>query len=402
MFIQSSPPVRPEVQAITPQVVRLRRVLHQHPEPGFQEFRTAGIVAEHLEGLGLTVKRGVAQTGVVAVVEGAHPGPTLLLRADMDCLPVQEETGLAYASERPGFMHACGHDGHTAILLGVASVLVGLRERLHGRVKLVFQPAEEGPGGAEPMIAEGVLEDPKVDAAVGLHLWSHLPVGTVGVRPGPMMAAADAFSIRVRGQGGHAAAPHEAVDPVIVAAQLILAIQTIVSRSMDPEESAVVSVCRMRAGQATNVIPEEVELAGTARSFTPEVRALLRNRLEDLCRHLPAAFGGSARLDYQPGYPPLVNDPAVTELVTRACREVLPAECVGESHTMGGEDFAFFLQRVPGCYFFLGARNPEKSCDFPHHHPRFDVDEDAMPLGVEILVRVAERFLGPPADGGPA
>lgn len=374
-----------------PEVVRLRRDLHQNPEPGFEEFRTAALVATRLQELGLTVRTGVARTGVVGVLEGAVPGPTLLLRADMDALPVQEETGLPYASQRPGYMHACGHDGHVAILLGVATVLAGRRETLPGRVKFVFQPAEEGPGGAEPMIAEGVLEDPRVDAAVGLHLWASMPVGAAGLRPGPIMAATDTFRIRVLGHGGHAAAPMDAVDPVLAAAYLVVAAQAIVSRSVDPAEAAVVSICRIHGGTAGNIIPEEVELQGTIRSFHPAVREVLRRRMEEICRSVPAAFGATAQLEYDPGYPALVNDPALTALVGSVCREVLPS--VIEESTMGGEDFAYFAQAVPGCFFFLGARNPAKGCDLPHHHPRFDLDEDSLALGVEILVRVAERFL---------
>ena len=394
--------LHPDVQQIIPEVVRLRRDLHQHPELGFQEVRTSALVAARLEELGLPVRRNVARTGVVALLEGALPGPTLLLRADMDALPIQEETGLPYASRNPGVMHACGHDGHTAILLGVAQVLARRRETLAGRVKFVFQPAEEGLGGAEPMIAEGVLEEPRVDAAVGLHLWSPLPVGTVGVRPGPMMAAADTLRIRVRGRGGHAAAPHRTVDPILAAAHLVVATQSVVSRSVDPADSAVISLCRIQGGQAGNIIPEEVELVGTVRSFRAEVRDRLRQRLEELAHHVPRAFGATADLDFELGYPPVVNDPAMTELVTSACREVLggPASVV-DCHTMGGEDFAFFLREVPGCFFFVGSGNPDRETHHPHHHPRFDLDEDALGLGVQCLVRIVERYLAAPASATP-
>jgi amidohydrolase len=384
--------LRPEVQEIAAEVVELRRDLHRHPELGFQEVRTAALVADYLRGLGLPVRTGVARTGVVALVEGAQPGPTLLLRADMDALPVHEETGLPFASQEPGKMHACGHDGHTAILLGTARLLADLRPRLKGCVKLVFQPAEEGPGGALPMIEEGVLEDPRVDAAVGLHLWADLPLGRVGLRPGPMMAASDTFDIRIGGRGGHAARPDQALDPIVAAAHLVTALQSLVSRSVDPFESVVVSVTRIHGGEADNVIPTEVRLGGTVRTFREDLRADVRARMERMCRELPAAFGARGEFVFHEGYPAVVNHPQVTRLVEACCREVLAVDGAVEDHrTTGGEDMAYFLQRVPGCYFFLGAR--PATGHFPHHHPRFDLAEEALPLGVEILVRICQRFL---------
>lgn len=383
---------------MTEEVIRLRRDLHRHPELGFEEVRTAGIVADYLGALGLEVRTGVARTGVVAVIEGSEPGPTLLLRADMDALPVHEATGVEYASTIKGKMHACGHDGHTAILLGAARVLSGMRDRIKGAVKLVFQPAEEGPGGAEPMIAEGVLEDPRVDAAVGLHLWSDFPVGRVGVQPGPFMAAADTFDVVVRGRGGHAAAPHQTVDSVLVASHLVVALQSVVSRTVDPLESVVVTVTRMHGGEAYNVIPDEVRLGGTIRSFLPELRTEVRDRVKALVEGVAAGFGASAEFHYSEGYPPVINDAAMAELVTSCCHDLLGVEAhVVDSRTLGGEDMAYFLNAVPGCYFFLGARDEEKGCDFPHHHPRFNVSEEAFPLGVELFVRVVERFFESPA-----
>ncbi len=385
--------LRPDVIAEIPEMVRLRRDLHQHPELGFQEVRTSGIVADALEQMGLKVRRNVARTGVVAVIEGGHPGPTLLMRADMDALPVHEECAHEYVSHFPGKMHACGHDGHTSILLTAARLLYKRRDTLKGRIKLVFQPAEEGPGGAEPMIAEGVLGDPKVDAAVGLHLWSYLPVGTVGVSPGPFMAAADAFTIKIRGCGGHAAAPHQCVDPVVTAAHLILALQTIVSRNVNPFKPAAVSITRVRGGEANNVIPAEVELGGTMRTFEEELRTLVRGRIHEMVEGVCKSFGAEGEFIFDEGYPPLVNDPGMTALVREVC-EKMNLTVRDDQHTLGGEDMAYFLRDVPGCYFFLGAGNPENGCDFAHHHPRFNVDEEALGLGVEVFLRIAEAYLG--------
>lgn len=385
--------VRPEVLAVMEEVIRLRRDLHRHPELGFQEFRTSGIVADYLEALGLTVRKGVAKTGVVAVIEGAEPGPTLLLRADMDGLPVHEATGLEYASTIKGKMHACGHDGHTSILLGTAKVLCGMKSRLKGNVKLVFQPAEEGPGGAEPMIREGVMENPRVDAACGLHLWSDIPVGEVGVQAGPFMAASDTFDVIVRGRGGHAAAPHQTIDSVLVASHLVVGLQSVVSRSVDPLDSVVVTVTRLHGGEAYNVIPDEVTLGGTIRTFRPELRSEVRDRVKALVEGVAAGFGATAEFRYEEGYPPVINDAHMAALVKFCCQDLLGAEAhVPDSRSLGGEDMAYFLNAVPGCYFFLGARDEAKGCDFPHHHPRFNVSEDAFPLGVELFVRVVERF----------
>ncbi len=390
--------VRPEILAVMGEVIALRRDLHRHPELGFEEVRTAGIVADYLEKLGLPVRTKVAKTGVVAMIEGAEPGPTLLLRADMDALPVHEQTGLEYASTHQGKMHACGHDGHTSILLGTAKILCGMRSRLKGRVKLVFQPAEEGPGGAEPMIREGVLESPSVDAAVGLHLWSDFPVGQVGVQAGPFMAAADTFEVLVRGRGGHAAAPHQTVDSVLVAAHIVVALQSIVSRTVDPLESVVVTVTRMHGGEAFNVIPHEVRLGGTIRTFKPELRQQVRDRVKGLVEGIAAGFDATAEFRFEEGYPPVINDAAMAELVKACCHDLLGVDAhVADSRTLGGEDMAYFLNAVPGCYFFLGARDEEQGCDFPHHHPRFNVSEEAFPLGIELFVRVVERFLDPGA-----
>jgi amidohydrolase len=342
---------------------------------------------------------------VAALLQGglapSGDGPTLLLRADMDALPIHEESGEPFASTVPGRMHACGHDGHTAILLAVAGVLSRRRDRLPGNVKFVFQPAEEDPGGARPLIEAGVLRDPTVDAAVGLHLWTQLPAGTVGTSPGPLMASADEFTLEIRGRGGHAAAPHVCIDPVVAAAHVITALQTIVSRSTDPLQSAVLTVARVDAGEgAYNVIPDRATLRGTARAFDPAVRAAFPERIERVARGVCEALGATHELRWQPYYPPVVNDPAVAAVVASEARRLLGDDRVFEDvRSMGAEDMAFYLREVPGCFFFFGAANPSKGAVHPHHNPRFKIDEDVLAPAAELLVRSAEAVLDALASG---
>ena len=384
--------IRPEVWAERDELVRLRRDLHEHPELGFEEVRTSGIVADKLESWGIAVRRNVARTGVVGLIEGAHPGPTLLLRADMDALPIHEETDLPYSSRTAGKMHACGHDGHTAILLTTAGLLARRRDQIRGRIKLVFQPAEEGPGGALPMIQEGVLNEPKVDLALGLHLWSPLKVGQVAVSPGPVMAAADTFSIKVMGKGGHAAAPEECIDPILAAAHVVTALHAVTGRYVDPFEPSVLSVTRIHSGSADNVIPSEVEIGGTVRTVQPATRERLKVRMRHLVEGVTRAFGAHAQLEYREGYPALSNDEKLAHMVMDVCRDffVEAPDALQLQRTMGGEDMAYFLREVPGCYFFLGSGN-DAGCNYAHHHPRFNVDEDALLLGVELFLRLVDR-----------
>ncbi len=386
----------PDVAAVVPDTIAIRRDLHQHPEAAYEEVRTSGVVAERLRELGLNPQTGLAQYGVMALIEGgAGDGPTILLRADLDALPVDEENDVPYRSQVPGRMHACGHDGHTAILLGVAAVLQQRRAALRGRVKLVFQPAEESRGGAKPMIEAGVLENPRVDQAYGLHLWAPYETGTVGVGTGPIMASSDVINIRIAGAGGHAAMPAECVDPVVVAAHLVTAIQSIVSRNVPPLEGAVVSVTQLHAGDAFNVIPDEAQLCGTVRTFNPTVRDRIMERLGSLVTSVAAAFGATGELRVRRGYPVVVNDAAAADLVRGVAAEVVgPDRVLPHGPVLGAEDFAYFLERVPGCFFMVGIRNEAKGTGQPHHNPRFDLDEDALGIGVELLVRVAERALG--------
>ncbi len=380
---------------IAEQVITDRRHLHRHPELSYEEHATARYVAKRLGALGLEVRAGVGGTGVVGLLRGERPGKTVMLRADMDALPIQEENDVPYRSETPGVMHACGHDGHTAMLLGAARLLRERRDRLAGTIKFVFQPAEESPpGGALAMIEQGVLEDPPVDAAFGLHLSSRLPVGMVMVQPGPVNAAADTFRLEIRGKGGHAAHPHLSVDTVLVAAQVVVALHTIVGRDVDPQRAAVLTVGMLHAGRAPNIIPETALLKGTIRSFNPEVRDLLARRLEEVSRHVAQAMRAECTCRMELRCPPVVNDPAMAELVAAAAQVVAGADrVVTRDPSMAYDDVARFLERVPGCYFVVGARNEERGIVWPHHHPRFDVDEAALPIGVAVFVRLVERFL---------
>ena len=381
--------IRPEVQAINQEVIELGRDFHRHPELGFQEFRTSAKVCDFLRAAGLEPTKGIAVTGVTAVIEGDHPGPTLMLRADMDALPIEEETDLEFASQESGKMHACGHDLHTAILLGTARLLQDMRPKLKGRVKLIFQPAEEGPGGAAPMIEQGVLDN--VDFALGLHLWSDLPCGHVAITPGPVMAAADTFRVKIHGRGGHAAYPHESEDPIVAAAALITAMQTLVSRSTSPFDSAVVSVTQIQGGTADNIIPERVEFSGTIRTFQPATKTALIKRMQEMVPHLCKSFGTEGTFEFFEGYPALINNPVPCQWVADAADQMnLPRAAQA---TMGGEDMAYYLQKVPGAFFFLGAAPDQPDRVFPHHHPKFQLDERAVPLAMELFLRCVENCL---------
>lgn len=387
------PSLSQEVIDLKEELISLRRDFHKHPELGFEEYRTSGIVAAYLEELGLQPRTGIAKTGVTADIVGGLPGPTVLLRADMDALPINEETGLEFASCNPGKMHACGHDGHTAILLVTAKLLVQRRERLRGTVRVLFQPAEEGPGGAAPMIAEGVLND--VNAALGLHLWLHLATGQVNFCPGPMLAATDEFDLKVVGLGTHAASPHEGVDPITTAAHIVTAAQTMMTRAIDPKQPTVFTVTRFHAGTAYNVIPPHAALGGTLRTYNEAVRKKAKETFARLATSTAEAHGATIELIWREGYPVLVNDPVVTGVVESACRDMLkvaPLELRPDARSMGGEDMAFYLQQVPGCFFFLGAYNEDIEARYSHHHPRFTIDEDSLPIGVELFLACVERL----------
>ncbi|MCU0489702.1 MAG: amidohydrolase [Anaerolineales bacterium] len=372
----------------------LRRDFHRHPELGFQEVRTAGIVARELAALGLEVSSGIAETGVIALVEGEQPGPVALLRFDMDALPIQEQNQVEYASEKAGVMHACGHDGHTAIGLTVARLLSAQRAGLHGTAKLVFQPAEEGLGGAKRMVDEGVLENPRPDLSLSLHLWNERPLGWLGISDGPTMAAAEIFKLRLTGRGGHGAVPNLAIDPVAAAAQVISALQSVVARNVSPLDAAVISVTTVQAGGAFNVIPSEAVLQGTIRTFKPEVRKRVLERFEQVVGGVAGAMECQAEIELKGITPAVVNDARIAARVQAAAERLFPESPVATGFsTMGSEDMAFMMQDIPGCYFFLGSANPERGLDYAHHHPRFDFDERVLPRAAALMAAAAMEFL---------
>jgi amidohydrolase len=377
------------------QLVEVRRDLHRHPETAFTEVRTAGLVADRLRAAGLEPRTGVGRTGVMATVQGGRAGRTVLLRADMDALPIQEQNDVPYRSTVDGRMHACGHDCHTSILLGVSRKLADAAPALPGAVSLVFQPAEEEGGGAEAMIADGALERPKPDAAFGLHVWQTLELGKVGVTPGPFMAAVDEFQVTVRGKGAHAAMPQLGRDPVLALAHMVTALQAIASRQTDPLKEIVVSVTQLRAGSAFNIIPESAWMNGTCRVFDTEVWRDLPARFERICRGVAQAFECEVEIRFNRVNRPTVNDPAMAAIARAAAAEVVGEEnIVDDLRTMGGEDFSAFLARVPGCFIAIGSRNAARGLVWDHHHPRFDVDEGSLAIGAEVLLRTARRFLG--------
>ncbi|MDJ0731911.1 MAG: M20 family metallopeptidase [Crocosphaera sp.] len=386
--------IRLEIRNIHAQLVEWRRYLHQRPELGFQEEITANFIHQTLAKMGIPHQMGIAKTGIVATIESPHPGPVLAIRADMDALPIHEENEVPYRSLHEGTMHACGHDGHTTIALGTAYYLWQHRQNFKGTVKIIFQPAEESPGGAKPMIEAGVLKNPDVDGIIGLHLWNNLPVGTIGVRSGPFMAAVECFRLNIFGKGGHGAMPHQTVDSVVVSAQIVNAVQSIISRNVNPLDSAVVTVGELHAGTALNVIADTARMSGTVRYFNPEFEGYFGQRIEEIVKGICQGYGADYELDYWRLYPPVINHEKMAQLVKSVALEVVetPAGIAPACQTMGGEDMSFFLEEVPGCYFFLGSANAEKGLNYPHHHPRFDFDETVLPLGVEMFVRCVEKF----------
>lgn len=377
----------PALAAVSSEVVHTRRDLHRHPELAHRETRTAGIVAERCRSLGYAVRTGVGGTGVLADLGGAGPGPTLLYRADMDALPIDERRdGRTVRSAVPGVMHACGHDGHMAIALGVAAVMAGLRDAWRGRLRLCFQPAEEVATGALPMIEAGALEG--VERALGIHLWSGLDTGRVAVTPGPIFGSADEFRILVRGRGGHGGLPHLSVDPVVAASHVVIALQSLTSREVAPDVPAVVTVGLIRGGQAFNVIAEEVELRGTVRASDEALRRHLLGRVEAVAVAVAGALRAEASYALIAGCPPVVNDAEVAECVRRAASAVVGEEHVDVARPLTvGDDMAYFLERVPGCYFLVGAGEPGREERPPHHHPAFDIDERCLEVGVAVVSR---------------
>lgn len=375
-------------------LIGIRREIHMYPELGFEEVRTSRLVSEWLARFGLEVRKGVAGTGVVGLLRGKYQGKTVAIRADMDALPIEELNQVPYASKIKGKMHACGHDAHVTILLGVARILSSLRDQIKGNIKWIFQPAEEGGGGGKRMVEEGVLEDPQVDAIFGAHVFPQIEIGKVGICEGKALASADRFIIKVIGRSGHAASPHLARDPILATGHLITQIHSIVSREVDPLESAVITIGKVCGGTAFNIIPDEVELLGTVRALSPEIQEKMKKRIEETLQGVTQAFGMNSHFEYEYGYPVLINKPEMIKIVSTACAKGIGEENVVEVQpSMGAEDFAFYLEKVPGAFFRLGIRNESKGVIHPYHSSLFDIDEEVLPLGVEMFVRIIDQFL---------
>jgi amidohydrolase len=383
-----------EAQQLAPQVIDWRRALHRRPEVAFQEHETARFIRQVLEQIGgLEISRPT-ETSVMARLRSGHAGPVIAVRADIDALPIHEENDVAYRSQSDGAMHACGHDGHTSIVLGLVTLLARHRDQLRGEVRFLFQHAEElSPGGAEEMVRLGVMDG--VDQVIGLHLWSGKPVGRIGLIAGPAMAAPDTFSCTITGKGGHAAMPHDTIDPIAIGAQVVSALQHVVSRLVDPLDPVVVSVTQFIAGTTHNVVPESAYLAGTVRTFDPALRTTVPAMLERIIHGVTSAFGATYAFHYEPGYRPVINDPALTARLTSVVMRTFGADTMIDMRpTMGGEDFSAYQQRAPGVFAFIGAGNVEAGIDFPHHHPRFQIDERALDIGLRYLTAATLDLLG--------
>jgi amidohydrolase len=380
--------IEPPAEQTIERVVALRRAIHQHPELGFEEHETQALIERELDALGVEHRR-VAGTGVVGVVRGALPGAVAALRADMDALPLTERSGLPFASKIDGKMHACGHDAHTAMLLGAARELQAMRATLHGTTVLIFQPAEEGPGGAEPMIAAGVLENPKVEAIAMLHVDPRIAPGDIGITPGPVNASADELYITIRGKGGHGAYPHTSIDAIPAASAVVLALQNIAARETDPLKSVVVTIGTIEGGYRNNIIADHVQMSGTLRAHDPQIRDGLEARVRRIVDHVTAAYGATADVRIVRGYPPVVNDVALAEAFARFMREHTALRVERLAPTMGAEDFAYFALRVPALHVRLGIRSESSGAVHPGHSPEFRIDEAALPCGVQTLVAFA-------------
>lgn len=372
----------------------IRRDLHRHPELGFQEVRTAGIVARELNELGLEVSTGIGETGVVALLTGSKPGPIVLARFDMDALPIKEATGAEYASQNEGVMHACGHDGHTAMGLTVARLLNRHSDALAGTVKFVFQPAEEVLGGAKRMVEDGVLQNPRPDFSLAMHLWNTEPVGWVGITSGPAMAGAASFTVRIQGRGGHGAAPHLAKDPILASAHVITALQSIMARNINPLEAGVVSVTSVRGGETFNVIPPDVELLGTIRTYDLDVRETIVTRFHEIVEGICAGLGCQATIKIEHLTPAVINRPELCSRVQNITETMFPTgEISIETRAMGSEDMAYMMDDVPGCYFFVGSNNNAKNLNASHHDPYFDFDEQVLPRGTALMAAAIADLL---------
>ena len=379
--------ILPGVNAIKNEIIANRRDFHKHPELGFEEHRTAKVIADKLQSYGIKVRTGIGKTGVIGDLIGKTEGKTIALRADMDALPVQETSDVIYKSQNNGVMHACGHDGHMAMLLGAAKILSQSKDRLSGNIRFIFQPAEEEEGGARYMIADGCLEN--VDEIYGMHLWNFQPYGEIGVKSGAIMAAADIFDIAIKGVGGHGAAPQGTVDAIVTASNLIMSLQTIVSRNTDPLESTVITVGKIEGGNGFNIIADEVKLRGTVSAMTEENRLMVKTRMLEIIDGVAKSTGAIIEIDYQDGYPPTINDVDASQVVVQATNKIVSKEAIEPYLTMGAEDFSYYLQKIPGCFFFIGSAPSDKEpMSVPHHCSHFDIDERALLVGTSIFVQL--------------
>ena len=381
--------IREEIKNIKDEIYTIRRHFHRYPELSFKEFNTAETISQHLNNLGISHKKGVGKTGIVGEINFG-PGPTIALRADMDALPIQEENNLDYKSLNDGVMHACGHDGHMAILLGAANALSKNSKLKKGTVRFIFQPAEEGLGGAKYMIEDGCLD--KVDEIYGLHLWNYQLYGEVGIKDGPVMASADLFDIEVSGKGGHGATPQGTIDAIVVASNLVTMLQTIVSRNTNPLESTVLSIGKIKGGHNFNIISDKVHMSGTTRAYTEENRTMIKQRMKEVIEGVSKSFGADIKLNYKDGYPPTVNHSSQVEKVLEAASSVVASGAKNPYLSMGGEDFSYYLQNKPGCFFFVGsAPNENEILSTPHHCSHFNIDERALLVGTSVYLNLIEN-----------
>jgi len=384
--------IHSKVKKIERNIIEIRRDLHKHPELAFQEFRTSKIIKEKLESLNINVKENIGKTGVIGDIIGNNPGPTIALRADMDALPIKENSDKKYKSINKGVMHACGHDGHVAMVLGAAEVLSKNKEKLNGSVRFIFQPAEEGAGGARYMIEDGCLEG--VDEIYGSHLWNYQHYGTLGIKEGPIMAAADIFKIKIIGKGGHGAAPQGCVDSIVIASHLIQSFQTIVSRNTNPLDSTVITVGKINGGNNFNVIADEVNLEGTTRAYTEKNRQLIKKRMNQIIKGTEQLFNAKIQLDYEDGYPPTVNDSKCTQKLLNSAKKIIKNGTYDPYLSMGGEDFSYYGQKIPSSFFFIGSLpKNKKTMSVPHHCSHFDIDERSLLVGSSIFVTLIEDLL---------
>jgi amidohydrolase len=385
-----------DAKKLKDEIVQSRRDFHRNPELGMEETRTSKIVADFLTSLGLEVQTGIANTGVVGLLRGSKDGPTVGLRADMDALPIKEQSGVEYSSTVDGKMHACGHDGHTAILMGAAKLLSQYKDKIEGNVKFIFQPAEEGPGGALPMIEEGVLENPKVSAMFGLHInTTSGPAGQIEYGSGPRSAGTGTARIKIKGFGGHGAHPHKSVDAIMASAHVLTTLQTIISREIDPLEPVVITMGTINGGYRHNVIADEVNMTGTIRTLNEDIRKSMPERFDRIIKGVCESLRCEYELDYSLGIPSVVNDVDMTDIVKEAAVKLLGEENAiqVDKPSMGGEDFCYFSQAVPSSFFRLSARNEEKGCTYPGHHPKYNFDEESIPYGIAMFAKIVINYL---------